>query len=65
MTILDGDGSFGEVVNVTGSSPMTIEDMTIRNGGDGVDAFQQGVTPGSDPESGRDPGQRGQRVLGR
>src|SRR5581483_5022479 len=44
LTVLDGDGSFGEVVAVTGSSTMTIRSLTIRNGGDGVDAVEQGVT---------------------
>src|SRR5438270_7391419 len=44
-TILDGDGVLGTVVDVSGSSAMAIRNLTIRNsGGDGVDAFRQGVT---------------------
>jgi hypothetical protein len=41
QTILDGDGVFGEVVNVTGSASMAIRDVTIRGSADdGLDAFQ-------------------------
>ena len=40
-TILDGDGAFGPVVNVTGSASMAIRDLTIRGSADdGLDASQ-------------------------
>ncbi len=41
QTILDGDGAFGRVVDVTGSASMAIRGLTIRGSADdGLDATQ-------------------------